>query len=71
MGMTTTGPADFSRALAARGWRYDSDEEEFTDKSSLVVEREELLALVPGMTPDDLAAWQDARWVELCQRLAM
>jgi hypothetical protein len=66
--MTTTASADLSRAPAARGWRYGPDEEELISKSGLVVEWEELFAAVPDMTPHELAAWQEAQWIELLRR---
>jgi hypothetical protein len=45
------------RQLAARGWRYDPAIQEFYDGKRLL-EWEDVIKLVPGMTVDDLAAWE-------------
>ena len=65
--MTTA--EEFTRQLAARGFHYDRHAEEFR-RGDRVPDWEELIALVPGMTLDDLAAGQNAQHDELCQRRA-
>ena len=56
--MTTFQQLD--RALRSRGWRYDGGEEQFIDATRKVIRSAaKLLALVPGMTLDELASYQD------------
>ena len=61
--MTTA--EEFPRQLVARGFHAD----EFR-RGGRVPDWEELIALAPGMTLDDLAACQNAQHDELCQRRA-
>jgi len=51
-------------ALAARGWRYEAGTELFMD-GERQLDWEEVIALVPGMTRDDLVAYQDEKWDKL------
>jgi hypothetical protein len=60
----------FTRALAARAWRYDVESEVFYGASRRRIEWAEVIGLVPGMTLDELMAWQDAKYDELRQRAA-
>ena len=53
--------AEFERQLKLRGWRYDLDDEVFRDG-------EELIGLVPDMTLDELARYQDAKYDQLRRR---
>jgi hypothetical protein len=46
-------------ALSSHGYRYDPSAEEFLD-GERVIEWQEVIELVPGMTLDELASWQDA-----------
>jgi hypothetical protein len=54
--MTTFQELD--QQLAACGWRYDVDNEVFTDGSKRLG-YQKVLALVPGMTLEELASYQD------------
>jgi hypothetical protein len=47
-------------ALSAHGYRYDPTAEEFLDRERIIDWRE-VIELVPGMTLDELASWQDGR----------
>jgi hypothetical protein len=59
---------ELDRALAARGWRFDAASERFTDGTRRVDYRK-VLALIPGMTLDELASYVDAKHEEwLAQR---
>ena len=56
--MTTFEQLD--KALRAKGWRYDVGEEQFFDRAGNVIRGYgKLLALVPTMTRDELASYQD------------
>jgi hypothetical protein len=57
--MTTFEKID--AALVARGWRYDRNEQQFVD-GVRVLNWEEVIGLVPGMTPDELASYEDDKW---------
>jgi hypothetical protein len=59
--MTPDQTAEFDGQLKARDWRYDVGDEEFREGDRLL-EWEELIGLVPGMTRDDLAARQDDQY---------
>jgi len=50
----------FDKALAERGWTYDSAKEEFRDGARRVGWRE-LVPLLPYMTLDELASYVDDR----------
>jgi len=50
----------FDRALRERGFRYDVGEEQFYDGERML-EWEELICLLPDMTLDELASYQDDR----------
>jgi hypothetical protein len=54
--MTTFEKID--AAIAARGWRYDRSEQQFFD-GELVLDWEEVIGLARGMTPDELASYED------------
>jgi hypothetical protein len=60
----------FSNVLAARGYHYDPYAEEFRRGQRVVEDTDELLALVPGMTQDELAHWQDDKYEALIRRRA-
>jgi hypothetical protein len=52
------------KQLAAAGWTYDADNEQFlAGKRRLDYRR--VLALVPGMTLDELASYQDLKYDDL------
>ncbi len=56
--MTTFQQLD--KALKARGWRYDIGQEQFIDGDGKAIrDCQKLTALVPGMTLDELASYQD------------
>jgi len=57
--MTT---AEFDRLLKARGWRYDAGEEQFFD-GERELDWEELITLTPDLTLDELASYQDDKWL--------
>ena len=54
--MTNEQVQEFDMQLAARGWRYDTGNQEFRDGDRLL-EWEDVIGLI-----DDLAAYEDARW---------
>ena len=56
--MTT---ADLDKRLAARGWRYDVDNEQFMN-GKYTLNYRKVLALMPGMTLDELASYQDQKY---------
>ena len=58
--MTTDRTNEFEKQLAARGWRYDVENEEFLDGDRLL-EWEDVIGLIPGLSFDDLAAYQDRK----------
>jgi hypothetical protein len=58
--MSNEQAAEFERQLAARGWSYDVDNQDFRDAKRVIGWRE-VIRLVPGLTLDDLAAWEDDR----------
>ena len=62
--MTGAETIEFERQVAARGWRYDEQSELFMD-GDRVVDFEDVIALVPGMTPEDMAAYRDDKWDQL------
>jgi hypothetical protein len=49
---------DLDRALRQRGWHYDATNEEFRDGNKRLDYRD-VQKLVPGMTLDELASYQD------------
>jgi len=51
----------FDRALRERSWTYSVCDEEFRD-GERVLEWEELICLLPEMTLDELASYQDDRY---------
>jgi len=57
--MTTFKQLD--RALAAKGWRYDVDNEQFMNGKH-PLNYHKVLALMPGMTLDELASYQDQKY---------
>jgi hypothetical protein len=48
------------KRLAAKGWRYDADNEQFMNGKHALNYRA-VLALIPGMTMDELARYQDQK----------
>jgi hypothetical protein len=63
--MTTFEQID--AALAANGWRYDARSELFFDGNKPLKFRT-VVALVPGLTLDELASYQDDQYTQLCKR---
>jgi len=51
-------------ALLAMGWSYDAKNEVFRDRAKRRAPYSRVLALVPGMTGDDLASYQDHQWAK-------
>jgi hypothetical protein len=47
------------KALRAAGWRYDAGDEDFFDEGDKQLSYREGLALVPCMTLEELAGYQD------------
>ena len=58
----------FTAALAAGGYHYDPYAEQFRHGQRVVDDSDELLALVPGMTLDELVFWQDDKYDQLASR---
>ena len=56
-----TDTAKLDQALAARGWHYDGKNELFMD-GSRQLDSSEVLGLLPGLTREDLVAYQEAKW---------
>jgi hypothetical protein len=56
-------------ALRAKGWRYDRGNELFM-AGERVLEWEKLVCLLPGLTLDELASYQDDRHDDLRSRRA-
>ena len=52
----------FERALKANGWTYDVGREVFRNRLGLVLGSESLLRLLPEMTRDELACYQEYRY---------
>jgi len=52
----------FDATLKAKGWRYDVGNEEFCTRGGRIVECELLQRLLPEMTLDELASYQDVRY---------
>ncbi len=59
--MTRAQTIEFDNLLAARGWTYDAHIQEFRD-GDRVLEREDVIGLIPGLSLDDLAAYEDAKY---------
>ena len=59
-----TDPTMLDSALAARGWRYDAKTELFMD-GERQLDQEEVVKVLPGLTRDDLVAYQEAKWQQL------
>lgn len=51
----------FDSALSASGWRFDPVDEAFYDRHGILVDYGELMALVPGTTECEFAAWAEDR----------
>src|SRR5262245_59151755 len=51
-------------ALRAKGWSYDAENEVFRDRAKRRTRYSRVLALVPDMTADDLANYQDYQWAK-------
>jgi hypothetical protein len=66
--MTKEQSAEFDRQLAARGWTYDPAAEEFRDGPRLLEWEDVIGLVVPGLSLDDLAAYQDAKYDDLRAR---
>jgi hypothetical protein len=49
---------EFNKDLRKRGWRYDAENEVFK-AGEAELDWEAIIALVPGMTLDELAFYQD------------
>jgi hypothetical protein len=65
--MTAAKAAEFELLLTSRGWHYDVEAGEFV-KGECRGGCEVVLELVPGMTADELEAWeanQRDRWLEI------
>jgi len=58
--MTT---AAIDRHLASRGVRYDVDEEQFFD-GNRELDVDEVRALLPELSDDEIVEYQQAKWVE-------
>jgi len=54
------------KALRDAGWRYDTGEECFFDGAKRLPYRK-VLAVVPGMTLDELASYQDDKYDRLAE----
>jgi hypothetical protein len=67
--MTTTLTECIDQALKARGWRYDSGEEQFMAPDH-ELDWEELIDLLPDLTLDELREYQDAKFDERCRARA-
>ena len=52
----------FDAALKTKGWTYDVGNEEFHTRGGRIVECELPLRLLPDMTLDKLASYQDDRY---------
>jgi hypothetical protein len=52
----------FNRELKRRGWRYDVGGEGFFDEHGRRINWHRLVRLLPDMTLDELASYQDDRW---------
>ena len=48
-------------AHAAKGWRYDVSKDDFF-AGNRRLGYQKILAVVPGMTLDELASYQEAQW---------
>src|SRR6478736_4656212 len=48
-------------AMKAADWRFDPDGEAFYDRNDIPLDYGELMALVPGTTEDEFAAWAEAK----------
>jgi hypothetical protein len=55
------------KALAARGWWYDPAAERFKSSTG-ALDLKNVYSIVPGMTLDDLANYQDDQYTQLCKR---
>jgi len=56
-------------ALRTKGWKYDASRQLFIDRELNVIHSyHKLLALVPGMTQDELESYQDDQYTQLCKR---
>ncbi len=58
--MTPEQTAEFERQLKLRGWCYDVGNEQFV-AGDRVLTWEDVVGLVPGLTLDELASYQDER----------
>jgi hypothetical protein len=55
-------------ALLAKGWRYDARRDLFFDGDKRLRFRT-VVALIPGLTLDELASYRDEQYTQLCKRL--
>ena len=55
------------KALSAKGWHYDAGNQGFRNGKRRLDYRR-VLALVPGMTIEELAAYQDDQYTKFCKR---
>jgi hypothetical protein len=64
--------SELDRELKRRGWRYDAGDEVFRDGNGRRLDYRRVVNLVPGMTLDELASYQDGRadkrWAKLAKR---
>jgi hypothetical protein len=64
--MTTFKQLD--RALRAKGWHYDAGDEVFHDRANRRLDYRGVVPLVPGLTLDKLASYQEdnagERWAK-------
>ena len=51
-------------ALRANGWSYDLEEMVFRNRGRQKMRHSRILALVPGMTEDEIASYQDYHWAK-------
>jgi hypothetical protein len=61
--MSSSEMAEFDRQLKLRGWSYDPADEEFRSPTGLL-DWEEVVGLIPDLSRDDLAAYQERKYDE-------
>jgi hypothetical protein len=65
--MTSQESAEFDKQLSSRGWRYDVGGGQFFD-GELVLDWEDVIGLIAGLSLDDLTSWEDAKYDEWAAR---
>ena len=57
--MAAMSYTELNAAMKAAGWTFDGEKETFHDRNGIRLDYGELMALVPGTTECELAAWAE------------